>query len=177
MRPNLDWLKLRRVSTRPKLQEICKDSKHLFDAYYQIGNAEYVWASHQWDPNFTEKADFIIAFYWAPTPAIFHRITSRNPDAIAGDNGVTQALPEGLLLAPECKNCGTIKNFVEANGQLPSGWQNQYDTNSIATGCCFSVERLIYHFRSSIPVPPDESPYAVILRTNDDHWRKLGGSA
>lgn len=173
--PKLDWLELRRLSARPKLSEISSEAKLVFGSYYQIGTSEYVMASQQWNPEFTEQAVFVLAFYWASTPAIFRRLVSRDPDAISVDDGTIRTLPGGLMLAPECGSFGAITDYLDANGAPRSQLIEQFDNNWKPSGCALCVERLTYYFRSSAPVPSEERPYGVKLSTSDERWQKLGG--
>ena len=171
----LNWAQFAKALARPKVSEVCEDPEHLFDSYYRIGDAEYVDVSHQWNPEFTEQAVFVLAFFWAPTREIFQRLVTRAVETVSEDHGFTGALPDGLRLSPGCVDFGRITELVAANAHLRSNLVELYDSRTwTRIGCCVSVERITYYFRSSPPVPPGEVPYGAKLVTSDDRWKKCG---
>jgi hypothetical protein len=169
----MNWFQTRQFLRKPKLRDICSNPIHLSDSYFQLTPTDYALANYQWNPEFTEQAMFVIAFFWAPTPAIFQRIRSRNPEIIARDDGVTLPLPEGLRLAAHCCTYGAINEFVAANPQLHSRLGDHNDDNFVPSGSYIAVERLTYEFRSPSPPPPSEAPFAAILHTGGERWRML----
>ena len=95
----------------------------------------------------------------------------REIDAVKNDDGITRPLPDGLKLAPECVNFESISRFASSDPRLHWRVLDLFAGKDwTATGCSFAIERLTYHFRSSQPVPPDESPYGVALSIRDDLW-------
>ena len=163
----LDWVALRRQQSNPKLSDVCSDAKHVFDSYYQISDSEYCFASYQWNSTFTEEAVFILAFFWAPTPTIFRRMVSRDPEVIAADDGTTRILPDGLRLSSGCDTFRAITEFCARKSNVHFRLIDLYDNKMERSGCCLSVWRLHYYFRSPSPVPPDELPYGVNLAASD----------
>ena len=163
----LDWYAMRQLKTEPKLSQICSDAKHLFGSYYQIGDTDYAYASFQWNSDFTEEAVYILAFIWAPSAAVFNRIRSRDMAVIAADDGIIQPMPEGLKVVANADDYSAIANFCSANKNARHNLIDLYDHKMERLGSCFSVGRLHYYFRSSMPVPSNEPPCGVKLSTRD----------
>ncbi|MBK8000848.1 MAG: hypothetical protein IPK15_19585 [Verrucomicrobia bacterium] len=166
----------------PKLNELCSEPRHLFDAYYQVHPTVYVWASFQWrDEDFTEEGMFVTEVIWAPTPAAFRRATSRDAAIAHADDGIVVTLPEPLQLAPGCTSFGGIVKFIVDQRGLKSSAIDLYDSKVwtsdgkswVKIGHCLSVPRFTYHFRSPSPVPADELPFAASFDARDERRLKM----
>jgi len=174
----------------PKLADFCPDARHLFSDYFQIGPTEYARTSHEWkDGGFTDTL-VIDSVYWAPTLTAFRRLAIRDADILATDDDSTLPLPDALRLAPHCTAYGAIQRFV-VDSDIRSHELDLYDTERRWTadgkgwrsiGSCFSVPRFTYYFRSALPVPAGERPYAAHYDTRDDEtikrmWTPCGHTA
>ena|SRR5438094_445945 len=168
------WERVTALRAMPKLHELCSDPRHLFDAYYQVGDSEYVFASHQWDFAFTEQGMYVLSAIWSPSIAAFRRTTSRDAVAVTADDGATAPLPLALRLEADCTYFRAIRELAFSRPEWRAFELDIYDSRSwtaighVVRAGCFS-----YHFRSPAPVPADELPFAVKCDTRHDphgHW-------
>ena len=171
----LDWRALGKLPKRPKLREVAATARLLFDDFYQVSDCEYLNAANQWDDDFTEQTIYVNSFIWAPSYGAFCRTVSRKRADMAKDDGAARELPSEMRLAPDCASYGAITAYLSANDSLRSSQHDLYDENSVPIGSYLRVEGWSYFFRSPLPVPPDEAPFAVDLLTNKRLLLPAGG--
>lgn len=162
----LDWIALRKLKQRPKLREVANEPKLILENYYQIGEHEYVHASHQWDDGFSEQTIYVNEFMWAPSYGSFQRAISRRRSSIALDDGAIQDLPVRLQLSPKCLAYGELHAEILRNNPSFDPHFDLYDEHSLAIGSYLRFEALSFFFRSARPVSVVERPFAVALLTN-----------
>lgn len=173
---NSDWPSIVQLRATPKLKDFCPSARHLFENYFQIGPTEYVRAQREWKDGQITDALEIDAFYWAPTSAAFSRLAIRDAHDLASDDGTVLPLPEALRPAPDCLNYGAIHDYVSRSG-VRSNELDLFDAQRrwksdgsgwMCIGSCFSFWRCTYYFRSPLPIPPNENPYAARFQTRNE---------